>query len=145
MKLGTRWEVLRVERVTTLHEMALMEGVVRTIEVSAAVNGITRVRRVRLVVGEFTAALPEALSLAFGVLTRGTVLAEADLEIEEQELLLVCRACGHRFHPEEYWFICPACSAREVEIVQGRDLYVDFYEGDEAREGVSGSGFARGQ
>lgn len=128
-----------------MHEMALMEGVVRTIEASAAANSIIRVTRVRLVVGEFTAALPEALGLAFGVLSRGTVLADAALEIEEQELLLTCRACGHRFRPAEYWFSCPACGALEVEIVQGRDLYVDFYEGDEAREGVPGPGPAGNQ
>lgn len=54
-----------------MHELGLMEAVVTAVAESAVREGITRVRTVRLVVGQRLGALPDALRFAFEVLAAG--------------------------------------------------------------------------
>jgi len=112
-----------------VHELALMEGVVRTLERTAEENGLKRITKVRLVVGKFTAALPDSLRFCFSLLTRDSLLEGAELEIEETEVIGKCRACAREFEVE-HSFRCPACGSQQVDIVQGRELYVDYIEGE---------------
>lgn len=113
-----------------MHEVGLMQEVIEVLRRSVQENGVEKVSRVRLVVGQMTAALPQALSFAFEVLAAEEPwLAGAQLEIEERELKAKCLSCGGEYAAPDYRFVCPHCSSRESEIVSGRELYVDFYEG----------------
>lgn len=64
-----------------VHELSLIHGLLATVAESAAARGITRVTRVRLVVGARYKALPEELQFSFGMLTKDTVCDGAELEI----------------------------------------------------------------
>lgn len=113
-----------------MHELSLMDGVVKALLKSAGENDISKITKVKLVVGKMTAALPSALEFAFEVLSKGTLIEGAELEIEEQEIIGRCEACGKEFKTNLYAFVCPHCGHPKVDIVSGRDLYIDFYEGD---------------
>lgn len=117
-----------------MHEVGLMENVLRMVRNSVRDKEISWVRRIRLVVGELSMAQPDSLRLAFQALSedelfqgifRGTIL-----EIEEKALECQCERCGHRFPGTGYRFACPLCRTDQVKIVSGRELYVDYYEGE---------------
>jgi len=113
-----------------MHEVGLMQEMIEVLRRSVQENGLEKVSRVRLVVGKMTAALPQALSFAFDVLSAEEPWLEgAELEIEERELRARCLSCGEEYAVPEYHFVCPRCDSRESEIVSGRELYIDFYEG----------------
>lgn len=112
-----------------MHELALMESLLAVVEESAAAHGIRRVTAARLVVGEFTAALPEALEFAFEALSPGTVMDGATLTMTLEEAQARCRACGHEYHPPVYRLACPACGG-PPEVLKGKELYLDYYEGE---------------
>lgn len=112
-----------------MHEMSLVAGLVEAVANNARSKGIGRVSKVRLLVGEFTAAFPDALKLAFANLTRNSVLEWAELEIKEIPLLLKCGRCRHAFHPGDIIFACPSCGSPDTRIIEGRELRVDYYEG----------------
>ncbi|MCD6142270.1 hydrogenase maturation nickel metallochaperone HypA [Candidatus Bipolaricaulota bacterium] len=75
-----------------------------------------------------------AVKSAFEILTKGTRLEGARLEIEPVEARIRCPRCGYTGKPDylddpEFHFIvpvitCPQCGA-EVEVVSGRELYID--------------------
>lgn len=113
-----------------MHEVSLVQALLETVIKSAAANGITRVNRVKLVVGEVHGALPDALEFAFQVLTEGTVCAGAVLEVERVPLVFRCCACGREFSPQGLSRRCPGCSKNKNDLAGGRELYVDYYEGD---------------
>ncbi|MGB9791239.1 MAG: hydrogenase maturation nickel metallochaperone HypA [Thermacetogeniaceae bacterium] len=114
-----------------MHELSLMESVVKQLHSSAAENGIKRITRVMLVVGKMTMAVPDALRFAFDALQKGDELLEgAVLEIREEPVRCECRDCGHSYDAPNYEFICPSCSSPNIKITRGRELYIDFYEGD---------------
>jgi len=112
-----------------VHEVSLIQALLDIVNKSAAENGITRVNMVKLVVGEMHGAVPDALEFAFAVLTKGTVCAGAKLEVEKRSFLFRCNDCGREFNPTGLSRSCPGCRGH-VTLVGGRELYVDYYEGD---------------
>jgi len=114
-----------------VHELSLVCELVAALNESARENNIRRVERVRLVVGECYGALPEALAFAFRVLGEGTPCSGAVLEIETVPAVYRCRECGRQFGGGVYLFFCPSCGAGGAVLLRGRELYIDYYEGEE--------------
>ncbi|MEW6181885.1 MAG: hydrogenase maturation nickel metallochaperone HypA [Bacillota bacterium] len=112
-----------------MHEFSLVESMIGLVRESAAENGITRVSVVKLVVGRLVMAQPELLRFSFDVLKEKTVLEGASLEIEERPVMMRCRGCGNSLYPEYVEFICPSCG-ETLEVITGKELYIEHYEGD---------------
>lgn len=113
----------------------------QSVQLQAAENGIGRVTKIKLVVGKMTAALPAALEFAFAVLAKGTILAGARLDIEEKEVLVHCQTCGHDFRPGEiFCLVCPCCGSRATAIVEGKELCIAYFEGEEGESRESADG-----
>ncbi len=77
-----------------MHEYGLMEAVVgHALETCRGKDGLTPVR-VRVQVGEFAFASRESLETAFEILTRGTSLEGARLDLERLPGRARCESCG---------------------------------------------------
>ena len=116
-----------------MHELSLMQSVMDIVKGSAAKNGILKVNKVKLVVGKFSMALPDSLHFAFEALSGVEPLFKgAVLEIEAKEILCQCQQCRQIDQLEgNCHFVCSSCGSTKVDIIQGRELYLDYYEGDE--------------
>jgi len=116
-----------------MHEFSLIEGVLGMVKESAAEYRIKKVNRVKLVVGKLSMALPDSLHFAFDAIkTTDDLFREAGLEIEEREIMGNCQQCQQAFQIEDHcYFVCPSCNSTCIEIIQGRELYLDYYEGEE--------------
>lgn len=122
-----------------MHEAALMEDLIKSLALHADKNKIVRITRVRLVVGEVYGALPDALKFAFEVLSSGTIMEDAELEIGEDPVICLCRGCQITFRWSLTTSICPSCGNTSVDVKGGRSLYIDYFEGDENdSEGIAG-------
>ncbi len=113
-----------------MHELALVQGLLNTVIEQAELHNIKKIEKIKIILGEMTAALPEALQFSFEVLSRDTPAQGADLEIENQPLLLQCQECEHIFKPEMLKFTCPKCTGRKTEILKGREIFVEYFEGE---------------
>lgn len=115
-----------------MHELALIQGVMEAVRDSAAVNNISKVSKVGLVVGKLSMALPDSMQFAFEVISNGEELFQgAALEIEEKEVICSCQQCQELFpQQEQHIFVCSGCGSNQVDIIQGRELYLDYYEGE---------------
>lgn len=113
-----------------MHEVSLVQSLLQTVLESAAKHGITSVHTVKLVVGELHGALPDALQFAFEVLTEETVCAGATLIVAKKPLVLRCNPCDQEFRPDHISWCCPGCNNYSHTIVSGRELFVEYYEGD---------------
>ncbi len=115
-----------------MHELSLMEGVINTVRDSALNNGIVKVNKIKLVIGKLSMALPDSLQFAFQALNQQDKLfQDAVLEIEERPVICRCSTCAGEFTIENnYCFICPLCAGTKVDIIGGRELFIDYFEGD---------------
>ena len=76
-------------------------------------------------------ALPESLQFAFEALTQEELFEGAVLEMEEREIICRCSSCQEQFTVDrEYRFTCPRCGEQRTEIISGRELFIDYYEGE---------------
>ena len=116
-----------------MHELSLMQSVMDIVRDSTVQNNIQRVNKVKLVVGKFSMALPDSLHFAFEAIAGVEPLFQgAVLEIEEKAIVCKCQLCQQTIEIEDsYHFVCSSCGSTQVEIIQGRELYLDYYEGDE--------------
>ena len=105
-----------------MHEMVIAEGLLRQALRAAEEHRVTRIDRIEVVTGVMRLVVPEALQMAFEVLSKGTVAEGAELEITEERIVARCRGCGREFGCEVYDFACPGCGAADVELVAGNDI-----------------------
>lgn len=111
-----------------MHEMAIVDSLFQIINVKVKEHQIRKVLKVKLKVGEMTAVEDMTLTACFEVYAQNTVVEGAELVIERVPLQGKCRQCTKVFQVHNYNFQCPQCESRSVEIVAGRELYIENLE-----------------
>lgn len=107
-----------------MHEVGIMEEVLRTAREAAQAAGCRTIHRVVLRVGMFSSVVPEALEFAFEALREGTPAAEATLAIERVGGVSFCPGCRSEFEVSDPIFLCPRCGAACGELRRGAELEV---------------------
>ncbi len=105
-----------------MHEMSIAEGVLSAVLDAADGCGARRVDRVELIVGQMRLVVPEALVMAWQVISEGTIAAGAELAVTETPMEAQCRRCGRKFAPRIDNYLCPGCGQADVDILAGDDI-----------------------
>jgi hydrogenase nickel incorporation protein HypA/HybF len=113
-----------------MHEWSIADNLVKLVVEAVEREGLASVSRVVIQVGVLRQVIPESLEMAFSFLTGETSVAGAVLEIEMVPLKALCRACGAEISEGEFVFICPACGGFDLNILTGKELYIDYIEGE---------------
>ena len=111
-----------------MHEQGIVESLLALALENAEKAHATKIVRIHLVVGELSGVLEEAVDFYFSFLSRGTIAAEARIFYMHIPAQLRCRNCDTIFLPEKLNLNCPKCHEQQVEIVAGRELYIDSME-----------------
>lgn len=117
-----------------MHELSIAESLIKIIREEMAKHGLTKLLTAKIVHGQISAIVPEALETAFEILTIGTPLEGAVIELETKPMVVRCRECGHEFSPtqeERILMPCPQCNTElGHEIIAGRELYIEHIEAE---------------
>ena len=111
-----------------MHEVAIMTEAVRMAAESAQAAGAKRITALKLRVGQLSGVVPEAMQFAWDVVRRGTMLEDAELEIESVSAVCWCAACQAEFESKEFWGQCPRCRELSGELRHGRELEIAAVE-----------------
>jgi hydrogenase nickel incorporation protein HypA/HybF len=114
-----------------MHEFSLARSIADLVEESALEQGIQHVRRVTVVIGEWSAVLPEALESSFEIIcsVSGPLFEGTAMQVERRPAVGRCTACGSEFPASELGLACPRCGG-PGQLTSGSECYVDSYEGD---------------
>jgi hydrogenase nickel incorporation protein HypA/HybF len=136
-----------------MHEMALAEAVVAAALDAAEKNGITKITKIEVRVGELQQIELDAFRFAIQEMIPASEprIAGAVLVVDTDPARCLCRACGRTFgladvpppggheESEAIHFIpelahaflrCPACASPDFEVTGGRGVTVGAIEGD---------------
>jgi hydrogenase nickel incorporation protein HypA/HybF len=105
-----------------------MQSVMETVEQTARNNGALAIDVVRLVVGDMTEVVNEAMEFAFEAMSPGTPCEGAKLEITNVRPRSRCLNCGYEYEHDRYHWGCPKCDSLATELIAGRELYIDSIE-----------------
>jgi hydrogenase nickel incorporation protein HypA/HybF len=103
-----------------VHELAITEGVVEA--VTGRLPG-ARITCVRLEIGALSGVVADSVRFCFDLVTDGTDLQGARLEITEPAGRCRCRVCGSEFEPDGPILLCP-CGSADISVLNGQDLKI---------------------
>jgi len=107
-----------------MHEMSLVESVLRIIEDAAREQDFSRVKRVTLEIGRLSCVEPEALRFCFDSVMQGTLAATAELQIIEMPGQGCCDTCAAEFPLESRYDACPECGGFRIRVTAGDAMRV---------------------
>jgi len=107
-----------------MHEVSLIESVVAIVADERRRQAFSRVRAIRLEVGELGHAEPDALRFCFEAVTKGTIADGARLMIDMIPGQGMCSACGQRAAMLDRFAVCPLCGSPTVMMTAGGELRV---------------------
>lgn len=107
-----------------MHEMALAEEVLQIIEEAARTQGFSRVREVRLEIGELAGVEVEALRFCLTSVLHGSLAEGARLEVEHTPGTGWCMLCGTTVPMTALFDPCPRCGGHQVRPTGGTQMRV---------------------
>ncbi len=110
-----------------MHELPVMNGILRVVIRHAAKHRVSRVTAIALRVGKLCDLDAGWMQHYFDYLTPGTVAQGARLDIEWADVVMHCAGCAREFttEPKSQGFgICPHCGRSGGEILAGTGYFV---------------------
>ena len=108
-----------------MHELSIAQSIVEAVEAKAAECNATRVKGVRLKIGEANSIVTDSLTFCFEMLTSlEPALAGAQLLIDTVPHRAQCRHCNTEFAIVNFVAQCPTCQEWSSEVVSGNELQI---------------------
>ena len=107
-----------------MHEMALAEEVLQIVQEAARREGVSRVSALWLEVGQLSSVEPEAMRFCFDAVARGSIAADARLEILVAPGRAWCNACATSIALTALGEACPHCGGYDLRITDGEQMRV---------------------
>ncbi len=111
-----------------MHEYSVTESLLALALEKAGEANAARITRVNLVLGEISGIVGECVRLYFDLLSRDTIASGAELAYETIPTQLRCNKCDKVYTPQDGSWACPDCSEIGLEIVAGRECYLESIE-----------------
>lgn len=112
-----------------MHELSIAYSLAEVAEEAANAAHAKAVNVVYLRLGQLSGVVVDALQFGWEIATAGTVLAGAQLAIEELPIVVYCTQCNRNVAlASAQWFRCPVCDAPTPTVVQGREIELTSME-----------------
>jgi hydrogenase nickel incorporation protein HypA/HybF len=111
-----------------MHEASITDSLLSLALEKASEAEAKRITRINLVVGELSGVVGDCVQFYFDVLSKNTLADGAVLAFETRPTRLRCRKCEKEFTPLNHDWTCPDCHEMSMEIVSGRECYMESIE-----------------
>jgi hydrogenase nickel incorporation protein HypA/HybF len=107
-----------------MHEFSLAGEVIKLAEYEAEKNHARLVSEITIEVGNMSGVEAEAFETALGLLSEGSVLDKACLNIVRLKGKGICTACNQEFEIDKRIDTCPECHSFPSEVRGGDEFRV---------------------
>jgi len=113
-----------------MHELSIAEDLSIIVLDTALHNNLKKITRVNIILGQMTQISPDSFEFAFRETVRNSIAGGAELNIEILPMKMKCMNCGSDFQPKENRFTCSLCNSNDIQMIQGKELFVKSIEGE---------------
>lgn len=111
-----------------MHELAITQNILDIVLDEASAVQANRITKINLVIGELSGVVSDSVEFYFDFLSRDSVADKAVLDFKLVPSELHCRNCLTNFSPQNSLWVCPSCRNWSLEVVSGRDCYIESIE-----------------
>ena len=111
-----------------MHELSITQSILSIALEKANTVQASKVSKINLVIGELSGIVDECVQFYFDFLSKDTIAADATLFFRQSPTQLRCHNCATIFSPHNSDWACPSCQEPKIEIISGRELYIDSLE-----------------
>lgn len=112
-----------------MHELSIVEALVEQTQNEVQRAGHAgRILRLNLSIGRLSGVNCDSIRFAFELISPGTSLEGAELQITQPKATCRCEACGARVEIDELTVRCPRCASNAISIDGGRQLLLESIE-----------------
>ncbi|MGI6230838.1 MAG: hydrogenase maturation nickel metallochaperone HypA [Tractidigestivibacter sp.] len=108
-----------------MHELGIVVHVIDMVEKAAEENGVSKVLRLDLEVGEVSTIVPDYFRDCYKwAIKRTKYMQECELNMIIVQGISYCRDCKKTYRTTEYGRACPLCGGYNTYLVTGSDVIV---------------------
>ena len=106
-----------------MHELGVVFHIIRRVEELGTENGLQKVSRVTVEVGEVSAIIPSYLTDCWNwAVKKSELLDGAELAVETLLAITWCNGCKTTYPTVPHGKICPHCGSDETWLQQGNEF-----------------------
>ncbi len=113
-----------------MHELAITQSMFDIVLKQAEQVHAKKVTQINLVIGEMTGVVADSVQFYLNFLTKDTIAEGVVVSIKMVPPKAQCRSCNQTFELKEFDWACPNCKGNIVEIIAGKELFVESIEVD---------------
>ena len=117
-----------MKSVARMHEFSITESLLNLALEKAREAEAGKITRINLIVGDMSGVVGDCVRFYFDALSRDTIADGAELVFENRPTKLRCHRCQIEFVPQNHDWSCPECREMAIEIVSGRECYMESIE-----------------
>lgn len=107
-----------------MHELGIVYEVIRIVDGFVKQNGLTKVDKIVLEVGQLSQAIPRFIEECYPAAVSQTDYEETKLEIIVLPALGECKNCQEVYPIVDLKKVCPKCQCQEYKIVAGEEFNI---------------------
>lgn len=111
-----------------MYEFQLTNRLNNAIQDVCSMFRVKKVNRILIKAGAMRKINPEVMSFIFSSVSRGTPAEGAVLSVMIVPATFRCYSCGKTGTSDSTEFMCPHCGSRNVDLITGLEMCVDFLE-----------------
>jgi hydrogenase nickel incorporation protein HypA/HybF len=113
-----------------MHEYSVTKSLVELCNNEANKNGFKKVYKINLKIGKFTGFSSDCIRFYFDYLRPKTKCSDAEIIFDEVPIRIKCKTCKKDMIIDDPILICPDCGKNDIEIISGREFFVESLEGE---------------
>jgi len=111
-----------------MHEVAIAEEIRDIVLKKLDKHKAKKVCGIKLVIGELTTIVPDALLFALEVVSEKTPMKGAKIHIKTIKTKAKCAKCKKEFEVADFNYTCPKCRNQDVKVTAGREMIIQTIE-----------------
>jgi hydrogenase nickel incorporation protein HypA/HybF len=111
-----------------MHELSVCLSILDQVRSIAAERNADRVQRIEIRIGPLSGVEPDLLRSAWPMASAGTIAVDADLLIDEAEIVVRCSTCDAETPAVANRLVCGQCGDFRTTVISGDEMILQRVE-----------------
>ena len=113
-----------------MHELEITRSLVSIALEEAKKANAQKLTSVSVVLGEMCGAVDQSVEFYFELMMKNTIGEGAKINFRKVPMVAKCCKCGNTVNPKDIFWECDKCHSMEIEMISGKELYIESIEVD---------------